>query len=64
VAAATTVPLQISPEQLQQFYASNPYAIQVKQEFPTHTAGGGGTELKHAANILDVQQQMQLQQGM
>ncbi|XP_016995652.2 polyhomeotic-proximal chromatin protein isoform X1 [Drosophila takahashii] len=62
VAAATTVPLQISPEQLQQFYASNPYAIQVKQEFPTHTTGGGGTELKHAANILDVQQQMQLQQ--
>ncbi|XP_052856251.1 polyhomeotic-proximal chromatin protein-like isoform X3 [Drosophila gunungcola] len=61
VAAATTA-LQISPEQLQQFYASNPYAIQVKQEFPTHTAGGGSTELKHAANILDVQQQMQLQQ--
>ncbi|KAH8342939.1 hypothetical protein KR059_001920, partial [Drosophila kikkawai] len=61
VAAATTVPLQISPEQLQQLYASNPYAIQVKQEFPTHTTGAG-TELKHATNILDVQQQMQLQQ--
>nr|XP_044252062.1 polyhomeotic-proximal chromatin protein-like [Drosophila takahashii] len=62
VATTTTVPLQISPEQLQQFYASNPYAIQVKQEFPTHTTSASGTELKHAANILDVQQQLQLQQ--
>ncbi|KAH8360740.1 hypothetical protein KR084_001610, partial [Drosophila pseudotakahashii] len=62
VATTTTVPLQISPEQLQQFYASNPYAIQVKQEFPTHTTSGSGTELKHAANILEVQQHLQLQQ--
>ncbi|XP_043659519.1 polyhomeotic-proximal chromatin protein [Drosophila teissieri] len=62
VAATTTVPLQISPEQLQQFYASNPYAIQVKQEFPTHTTGNSGTELKHATNIMEVQQQLQLQQ--
>ncbi|XP_039497296.1 polyhomeotic-proximal chromatin protein [Drosophila santomea] len=62
VAATTTVPLQISPEQLQQFYASNPYAIQVKQEFPTHTTGNTGTELKHATNIMEVQQQLQLQQ--
>ncbi|KMZ07795.1 uncharacterized protein Dsimw501_GD24614, isoform C [Drosophila simulans] len=62
VAATTTVPLQISPEQLQQFYASNPYAIQVKQEFPTHTTSGSGTELKHATNIMEVQQQLQLQQ--
>ncbi|XP_032580964.1 polyhomeotic-proximal chromatin protein [Drosophila sechellia] len=62
VAASTTVPLQISPEQLQQFYASNPYAIQVKQEFPTHTTSGSGTELKHATNIMEVQQQLQLQQ--
>ncbi|EDX16896.1 GD16391 [Drosophila simulans] len=62
VAATTTVPLQISPEQLQQFYASNPYAIQVKQEFPTHTTSGSGNELKHATNIMEVQQQLQLQQ--
>ncbi|XP_039497753.1 polyhomeotic-proximal chromatin protein-like [Drosophila santomea] len=62
VAAATNVPLQISPEQLQQLYANNPYAIQVKQEFPTHTTGNSGTELKHATNIMEVQQQLQLQQ--
>ncbi|EDV45570.1 uncharacterized protein Dere_GG12650, isoform B [Drosophila erecta] len=63
VATTTTVPLQISPEQLQQFYASNPYAaIQVKQEFPTHTTSNSGTELKHATSIMEVQQQLQLQQ--
>ncbi|KQS23767.1 uncharacterized protein Dere_GG26263, partial [Drosophila erecta] len=60
VAAATNVPLQISPEQLQQLYANHPYAIQVKQEFST--TGNSGTELKHATSIMEVQQQLQLQQ--
>lgn len=67
----STVPLQISPEQLQQLTQlqlqhGSPFAIQVKQEFPTHTTHqlggtGGPGDLKHTG-MLDHTTQSQLQQ--
>uniref|UniRef100_A0A1A9VEK5 SAM domain-containing protein n=1 Tax=Glossina austeni TaxID=7395 RepID=A0A1A9VEK5_GLOAU len=74
--APGAVPLQISPEQLQQLQQlhqlqhGSPFAaIQVKQEFPTHTTtatltgpSGAGTELKHSGLLDAATAQGQLQQ--
>lgn len=61
VAAPTSVPLQISQEQLQQLYLQQAYggAVQVKQEFPNQTISN--MELKQQIGDHNQQQVQQMQ---